>query len=619
MAKRDSKSLFEGPRRLRTLLVLCGLAFLAVTARLFTLQVIHHEEYAQFARDNQLQRERIQGPRGLLRDRYGQVIIDNALNFQVTEQWRKRDDVLATVRKISAYIPIDTTRAMARFDAWQKRYGRVAFPLFPDADKFVISYVRENGMEYPELKVETHLRRRYPGKDVAAHVFGYVGEVTPDEVLASDGQFVPGDLVGKAGLERVYEDKLRGIPGQRAIEVTASGQSLGEVSEWSTTPVPGRDLHLAMDFEMQEFLDSLLATRPNPSAAVVLDVENGGVIAASSHPSYDPNEFALGVSAQMMNDLLHDPTKPLFNRISQARYAPASTFKILVTLAVLENQLVDPNRVLTYCDGETKFGNRVFKCWKYPEGHGGMDLLSAIVNSCDVYFYKIGQMLDVDALASVAEAFGFDKKTGIDLPIEVAGNVPTRRYYDKMHGKGRWTQGLMINNCIGQGEYLATVLHVARVAAAVANGGWLVTPHFVESIEGDPPLEHPRARIEGLDDGNLAFLRKAMLGVVETPGGTAYWTRLPNIQVAGKTGTAQNPHGKDHSWYMCYAPADNPRIAMAFIVENAGHGSEVAAPMARDFIREYFRPGRLMEGPPVQTIAAKPAKPVTAAGLGGGD
>jgi penicillin-binding protein 2 len=162
------------------------------------------------------------------------------------------------------------------------------------------------------------------------------------------------------------------------------------------------------------------------------------------------------------------------------------------------------------------------------------------------------------------------------------------------------------------------VLHVARVAAAVANGGWLVTPHFVESIEGDAPLEHPRTRIEGLDGSNLAFLRRAMLGVVETPGGTAYWTRLPNIPVAGKTGTAQNPHGKDHSWYMCYAPADNPKIAMAFIVENAGHGSEVAAPMARDFIREYFRPGRLMEGPPVQTIAAKPPKkPVTEAGMGG--
>jgi penicillin-binding protein 2 len=177
----------------------------------------------------------------------------------------------------------------------------------------------------------------------------------------------------------------------------------------------------------------------------------------------------------------------------------------------------------------------------------------------------------------------------------------------------------MINNCIGQGEYLATVLHVARVAAAVANGGWLVTPHFVETIEGEPALDHPRTRVEGLEGNSLDFLRRAMLGVVETPGGTAYWTRLPNIKVAGKTGTAQNPHGDDHSWYMCYAPADNPKIAMAFIVENAGHGSEVAAPMARDFIREYFRPSRMMQGPQPQVVAKAPVKkPVPVAGVGSG-
>ncbi|HEX6790271.1 MAG TPA: penicillin-binding transpeptidase domain-containing protein, partial [Candidatus Krumholzibacteria bacterium] len=208
-----------------------------------------------------------------------------------------------------------------------------------------------------------------------------------------------------------------------------------------------------------------------------------------------------------------------------------------------------------------------------------------------------------------------DKKTGIDLPIEVAGNVPTRKYYDKRHGKGRWTQGLMLNNAIGQGEYLATVLHVARVAAAIGNGGWLVTPHFVDHVDGEPMPERPRARVKFLDGDALAFLQRAMLGVVETPGGTAYWTRLPTIKVAGKTGTAQNPHGDDHSWYMAYAPADDPKIALAVIVENAGHGSEIAAPIVRDFVREYFRPGRLMQGPPVQA-SAQPAKPVTVAGMG---
>jgi penicillin-binding protein 2 len=618
LAKRDSRSLAEGPRRLRTLLVLCGLALITVVARLFTLQVIQHEKYAQFARDNQLERERIQGPRGFLRDRYGQVVADNVLNFQVVMQWRGRDEVQDTVRRLSAYMPIDSTRAMARFDAWQKRYGRVAFPLFPDADKFVISFVSENWKEFPHLKVESHLRRRYPPGGVAAHVLGYVGEVTTEEVAGSDGFYVPGDVVGKAGIERVYEERLRGVPGQRAIEVTASGQSLGEVSEWSITPVPGHDLHLAMDFDMQQYLDSLLAAHPKPAAAVVLDVEDGGIIAAASRPPYDPNEFALGVSASMMSDMLRDPTKPLFNRISQARYAPASTFKVVVALTALENQVVDPNRVLVYCDGTHRFGNRIFRCWK-PEGHGGMDMMSGIIHSCDVYFYRLGEMLDVDALAATAQAFGFDKKTGIDLPIEVAGNVPTRRYYDKRHGKGRWTQGLMINNSIGQGEYLATVLHVARVAAAVANGGWLVQPHFVDHVDGERVGAHARTRVPGLEGSPLAFVRRAMLGVVETPGGTAYWTRLPNIKVAGKTGTAQNPHGDDHSWYMCYAPADDPKIAMAVIVENAGHGSEISAPIARDFIREYFRPGRMLQGPLVQAAGGRITADVAAAARRGGE
>jgi penicillin-binding protein 2 len=615
LAKRDSRSLADGPSRLRTLLVLTALGFITVIVRLFSLQVIHHEEYVQFARDNQLERERIQGPRGFMRDHRGRIVVDNVLNFQVVVQWRDRDEVRETVQRLSSYLPVDTTRAMARFDAWQKRYGRTAFPLFPDADKFVISYVRENWQDYPLLKVESRLRRRYPAGGVAAHVFGYVGEVTTAEVQDAPATYVAGDFVGKAGLERQYEDRLRGVPGQRAIEMTASGQSLGEVPELSTVSVPGRDLFLALDFGMQAFLDSLLAVRGNPCAAVVLDVDDGGIIAATSRPPYDSNEFATGVSASMLGDLLRDPTKPMFNRLSQARYPPASTFKIAVAMCILQNQLIDPGRVLVYCDGTHRFGNRVFRCWK-EEGHGGMDLMSAIINSCDVYFYRVGEMMDVDVLAAAATSFGLDRKTGIDLPIEIAGNVPTRHYYDKRHGKGRWTQGLMINNAIGQGEYLATVLHIARMTAAVANGGWLVQPHFVERVADEAPIEYPRTRVEGLEGDTLAFLQRAMLGVVERSDGTAHWTRLPHIKVAGKTGTAQNPHGEHHSWYTAYAPADNPRIALAILVENAGHGGDVAAPIARDFIAEYFRPGRTVEGPPAQVGAAEPGREAAAQGGG---
>jgi len=588
---------------MRTLIVLIAIGFSIIIGRLFTLQVVQHEQYAQFARDNQLERERIQGPRGLVRDRTGRIVVDNALTFQIVMQWRTRDEVQRAVRELSPWIPIDTTRAMARFEAWQKRYGRVAFPLFPDADKFVISFVRENWEQFPHLRVESRLRRRYPDLGIAAHVLGYVGEVSQTDIENSEGVFVAGDFLGKAGLERQYESRLRGTPGQRAMEVTASGTALGEVSELSTAPIPGRDLILAMDYDMQEYLDSLLAEHDNPAAAVVLDVETGGIIAAASRPPYDPNEFAAGVSAGHLNSMLMDRTKPLFNRIGQARYPPASTFKIPVALAILENRIVDPARILAYCDGTHRFGNRIFRCWK-EEGHGGMNLMSAIVNSCDVYFYKIGEMTDVDVLAASATAFGFDRKTGIDLPTEVAGNVPTRRYYDKRFGKGRWTQGLMLNNVIGQGEYLGTVLHVARVAAAVANGGWLVQPHFVDRVAGEPPIERTREKVPGLEGNTLTFLRRSMLNVVEDPSGTAAWTRLSWLKVAGKTGTAQNSHGDHHSWYMAYAPADDPKIALAIMVENAGHGGEVSAPIARDFLAEYFRPSRLNPPPPTARVGS---------------
>ncbi|HEU4365781.1 MAG TPA: penicillin-binding protein 2 [Candidatus Krumholzibacteria bacterium] len=611
MAKRDGRSLAAGPHRLQTLIAVILLGFIVLTIRLFTMQVVKHEEYAQFARDNQLQRERIPGPRGFMRDRSGRIIVDNALHFEVVMQWRSRNDVVTALRGLSTFIPVDTTRALARFDAWQKRYGRVEFPLFPDADKFVISFIRENWSQFPSLRVQSRMRRSYPPGGIAAHVFGYVGEVTPDDVAASpEGRYVPGDFLGKAGLERQYEEMLRGTPGQRAMEVTASGTSLGEVPELSIAPVPGKDLNLAMDYHMQAFLDSVLSLRPNPSAAVVLDVKTGGIIAATSHPAYDPNEFAMGVSPSLLGDLLNDQTKPMFNRISHARYPPASTFKMIVTYAVLTNRIVDPSRVLVYCTGSHRFGNRVFRCWE-EKGHGGMNLTSAVVHSCDVYFYRVAEMMDVDVLASAAAAFGFDRKSGIDLPIEVAGNVPSRRYYDKRHGKGRWTQGLMLNNTIGQGEYLGTVLHVARMSAAIANGGWLVEPHFVDHAADEPPTEWPRTKIEDLAGGTLTFLQRAMLLVVEQPGGTAHWLRLPWLRFAAKTGTAQNPHGDDHSWFTAYAPADDPQIAVALIIENAGHGSEVAGPIVRDFLAEYFRadkpaPGKLTRSapPPPRTLPA---------------
>jgi penicillin-binding protein 2 len=415
-----------------------------------------------------------------------------------------------------------------------------------------------------------------------------VGEVG-DVELAREGEkkYFPGDMVGKTGLELACEKPLRGLDGQRALEVNASGRVLGEVTKLSYAPEIGSTVRLTIDLRLQQYLESLMAGK-GAGAAVVMNVHDGSILAAVSAPSFDPNEFSLGISSESLQELFSDETRPLFNRIHQARYPPASTMKVISTYAVLVNELVNPGEILVYCTGAHAFGNRVFHCWQ-ENGHGAMNLYTGLVQSCDVYFYKVAEIMDVDVLADAASAFGLDERTGIDLPGEVPGLVPSREYYDRRMGKGKWTHGHVLNNIIGQGEFLVNTLHILRMSAAIANGGYLVRPHIIDSIGEEPPVVYERKKVPHLSGDVLAFLRRAMEGVVHDEDGTAHWTRLDWLRSAGKTGTAQNPHGEHHAWYTAYAPAENPDIAIVVLIEHAGHGGEHAAPVARDFFKEYFR------------------------------
>lgn len=590
MAKRDTNSIVAGRERQVTLIIAVAVFFVLLLVRLFTLQVLKHDEYARFAQANQLQRERVPAPRGYFLDRNGEVLVDNVLHFQVVMSWHKREDVSAAAAELSQWLPVDTTKIMTRFDAWARKNAGRAYPIVPDADKFVVSFVRENNDVFRDLRVVSRARRRYRDGELASHLLGYVGEVGDNELARNDGdkRYYPGDMVGKSALELYSEDVLRGTDGQRVFEVNASGRVLGEVKELSIPPVPGRNVTLTIDHDLQAGLEDLL--RPHgPSAAVVIDVADGSILAAASLPQFNPNEFATGITQASLDRLFDADTKPLFNRFSQARYPPASTLKIISTHAILTNDLVSPGHVLVYCTGGHRFGNRIYRCWQ-PMGHGYMNLRNAFIQSCDVYFYKAAEIMDVDMLAASARAFGLGEKTGIDLPAEVRGLVPDRDYYDRRFGKGKWTQGLVLNNIIGQGEYLVSLLQMVRVAAAVANEGYLVTPHVIDHVDGEPPVSYPRRRVARLSGSTLRFIQSAMEGVVSDPDGTAHWTRIKWLKTAGKTGTAQNPHGNHHAWYIAYAPADDPQIAIAVIVENAGHGGEVAAPIARDFFIQYFRP-----------------------------
>jgi penicillin-binding protein 2 len=576
-----------GRGRERVLIAFVLVFFVVLLGRLLDLQTIQHGEFARVAEKNQLQRERVPGPRGYITDRSGNILVDNVLKFEVVIHWRTDDDVADVVSRLSTYIPLDSVRVLDRFEAWKKKNGSLPFPVVSDADKLVISFVRENTDLFPKLRVVSKARRRHRYGQMAAHVLGYVGEVGDVELARSgEKKYFPGDMTGKTGLELVCEKSLRGEDGQTALEVNASGRVMGEIPAYSFAPEIGQTVTLTLDLGLQRYLESLMAEKGG-GAAVVMDVHDGSVLVAVSAPSFDPNDFALGISSEHLQELFEDETRPLFNRIHQARYPPASTLKVMGSYGILRNRLVNRSEILVYCTGAYRFGNRIFRCWK-PEGHGAMNLYTALVQSCDVYFYKVAEIMDVDMLANATIAFGLDEKTGIDLPGELPGLVPTRAYYDRRMGKGRWTQGHVLNNIIGQGEFLVNTLHILRMSAAVANGGYLVRPHIIHSIGDAPPVSFPRKKIPDLEGSILEFVRSGMEGVMDDDDGTAHWTRLDWLSWAGKTGTAQNPHGDDHAWFTAYAPADDPEIAIVVILEHAGHGGEVAAPIVRDFFAEYF-------------------------------
>jgi penicillin-binding protein 2 len=561
--------------------------FSVLVLRLFGLQYFRHDYYSQYAAENQLQRERIVSPRGIIKDRKGVALVDNVPSFDIVLPWAGEQDLRRTTERLTEFLPLDTSDVYTRFASWMKRNRGLPFPLIQNANKPVISFVRENYDLFPNLRVETNARRRYVKGVFAAHLLGYVGEVS-DQFLARSAKdgYYSGDLIGKAGIEGTCERFLKGEDGQRVVAVNASGSELGEVKELLKPPVPGKDVTLTIDARLQEHLENLILPL-GAGAGIVMDIEDGSLLAVVSVPQFDPNGFALGINQDEWDRLSRAPEKPLFNRFLQAAYPPGSTLKIVSTYTILTRGLVAPSEALVYCTGAHRFGNRTFKCWK-SWGHGYMNLYSGFVQSCDSYFYRTGEIMDVDDLAASARLFGLGSRTGIDMPNEVEGLVPDRAYYNERYGKGQWTQGLMLNNVIGQGEYLASIIQMCRIAAAVANGGYLVQPHMVKRIDGEPAGVYARKKIDLLDGTTLSFLQRAMEGVVHNEDGTGRASRLPGLTSAGKTGTAQNPHGEDHAWFIGYAPTQHPEIALAILVENAGHGGAISAPMARQVYEKYF-------------------------------
>lgn len=603
----------EEARRQRAYLFL-GLVALFVligVGRLFHLQVIDGDRHRVISDDNRFRKEVLRARRGRILDREGRVLVDNFVSFALTvnpyaPELRDRDDLARVVGRVARIIEADSAEAYAKVTS-SRRESFLPVRLERNLTDAEVARIEEASAELPGVRIRFEPLRRYPEGSLAAHLLGYVGEIRAREYEErKDRGYEADDQVGRAAIEERYDEELHGRNGVRYVEVDAFGRARN--FSWvlePEDPARGQDLILTLDLDLQRALEHAMdsadslsvsprahrVTGPVVGAAVAIDVWTGEILAMTSRPAFDPNRFAAGLDTRTWEELRDGPDKPLLNRVIQSRYPPGSTFKMLVASAALDSGLVTTRTQLEPCYGRWRFGNRTFRCWR-PQGHARTDMWGAIEQSCDVYFYQIGDMLGVKGIAAFAHRFGIGRRTGIDLAGEVGGLIPDPAYMTNRYGRDGWSRGAALNMSIGQGEFLFTPIQLAVHTALIANGGDLVRPHLVmhpvnpdgERIPTPVPPRTPVARDMGTI---LSVMRAMMVEVVEGEKGTGGQAETEGLRVAGKTGTSQNPHGEDHALFVSFAPADTPEVALVVVLERRGHGGAEAAPVAGAFWRAF--------------------------------
>ncbi len=569
--------------------VVTCVAFAALLARFAYLQIVQWQQYFKESERNRIREITEQPVRGIILDRHNEVLVDNRPSYSlrvVPYELLRSPQALQLLSEI-----LDEPAADIRTEIRGRSIQFRPVKLRRHITFETVSRVEESVLDLPGVDYEIEPTRFYPSGVRAPHLFGYLGEVTAAEIEQDqDRYYEQGDAIGKKGLEKVYEKLLRGQKGYRFVEVDALGREVRVLSELKSRPaVPGKNLVLSIDAGLQLFLERRMAGLRG--GAVVLDVHNGDVLALVSKPDYDPELFAKPISPEAWQALVNDPGKPLYDRTIQSVYPPGSTFKLVLAAAGLETGRIDPEEKI-FCPGWFRLGRRTFDCW-LPGGHGWVNLVEAIEQSCNVYFYNIGLRVELNTWARFARAFGFGSPTGIDLAGENAGQVPDVAYLDTRYGKGRWTDGMRLNLAVGQGDLLVTPLQMAQFAMALANNGIIYKPRLLLKVM-DPVTGDARAstvdstRVTGVSAETYALLKQGMFEVVNGEHGTAKVVRSVGVPAAGKTGTAQNPHGAPHAWFIGFAPVSAPEIAIAVLVENGGGGGAVAAPIAAAAFRYWF-------------------------------
>jgi len=582
--------------------------FSVLAISFWVLQVAQHAKFEEMAENNHQRTLALRAPRGIVLDRNQHVLIENRPSFSISIMREHSKDLNRTIRMLAAVLGYEESgvRDIVNRHRREPTYRPITIVL--DASIAQVSAVKARRLELPDVVVELVPTRRYPEK-LAAHAFGYVGEVS-DKDVSEDESLKSGDIVGQAGIEKVYNAQLMGIDGARRVVVNSVGREIRVLDEQE--PIEGKRLQLTLDYDLQKAVEDGFRVSGFNGAAVVLDPQNGEVLAFASLPEYDPNAFAAGIDRASFSALLNDELKPLQDRAIQGRYSPGSTFKMAVALAGLEEGIITPSFHAT-CAGHATFYGHTFACWKKP-GHGTIDLRHAIEQSCDVYFYTVANLVGVDKINKWATLIGLGVKSGIDLPNELTGLVPSTQW--KLQAKHeKWYAGETISVGIGQGAVAVTPVSMAVYMATLANGGTRVTPHLLKAVDEGKgwvpaPVPPPQSKVD-IDPEKLQAIRDGLWGVVNG-GGTGGRARIVGKDISGKTGTSQvisntgrvaaaksNKDLRDHGWFVFFAPRDKPEVAGVVFLEHGIHGPN-AASVAHHILDTFFakREGRPLPVPP---------------------
>ena len=584
--------------------MICVLAvFTVLLLRLIYLQVIRGEEYRLLSLNNRIRLQILDPPRGLIYDRNGHVLVENRPSFDVNITLKDAGSVEKTISRLSDYLKVNPQDLISKVNSSRGVSAYKPIALKQDIGRNALASIETHKYDLPGVAVNVKLRRHYLDVKDSAHLIGYLSEINSEEL--SGGQYPGrrrGDFIGKFGAEKAFESHLQGTRGGRQVEVNANGRVVRILK--TVAAKPGQNIHLTIDRDLQKKAESLL--RGVAGAAVAMDPGSGRILALASSPSFDQNFFVRGMSHEQWDSLLSNPFRPMENKAIQGEYPPGSTYKIITAIAGFEEGIIDEKSEF-FCPGHYRFGNRTYRCWK-RSGHGSVNTMKAIAESCDVFFYHVGEQLGVDRLAWYARAFGLGSPTGINLDREARGLVPTADWKKKRTGIA-WQQGETLSVAIGQGFNLATPVQMASLISAIANGGICYKPIILESIktvDGRIFQESQPQVIGKVPVGKPAMdiVKKGLWAVVNGEKGTAYGSRLADIEISGKTGTSQvisrkkddnrteselPAHLRPHAWFVAYAPSDEPKIAVAVLVEHGEHGSSAAAPIARDLIKTYLR------------------------------